>query len=72
MVNLSNASQPTCTCSSTSGEVHHVYIYITCPDIGTQLGLLNIAIVFSVCMFMCCVCVCVCVCVLVEFVQMCM
>ena len=48
-VKLSNANQPTCT--STSGEVHHVYTYITCPDIGTLLGLLNI--------FNACVCVCV-------------
>ena len=71
---LSDASQPPCT--STSGEVHHVYMYITCPDAGTSLGLLNIAIVFSVCICVCivfvfvcvcvswvCVCVCVCVCV---------
>ena len=60
---LSNANQPTCT--STSGDVHHVYMYITCPDTGTLLGLLKIAKMIGVC-------VCVCVCVLVEFVQMCM
>ena len=54
---LSNASQPTCT--STAGEVHHVYMYITCPDSGTLLSHLNIAIIFSVCV----VCVCECVCV---------
>ena len=58
---LSNASQPTCT--STSGEVHHVYMYITCPDTGTLLGLLNIAIILL------CVCV-VCVYVIV-FLQIC-
>ena len=52
-VKLSNASQPTCT--STFGEVHHVYMYITLPDTGTLLGLLNIVIIFSVCV----VCVCV-------------
>ena len=52
---LSNASQPTCT--STSGDVHHVYMYITCPDTGTLLSHLNIAII--------CVCV-------IVFVQMCM
>ena len=71
-MNLSNASQPTCTL--TSGEVHHLYMYITCPDTGTLLGLLNIAILFSVCVSMCvlCVCVCVCVCLLTEFVQICM
>ena len=66
-VKLSNASQPTCT--STSGEVHHVYMYITCPDTVTLLCLLNIAIIFRVCIFVfvcvcvvcvCCVCVCVC------------
>ena len=60
---LSNASQPTCTL--TSGYVQRVYMYITCPDTGTLLGVLNITIMFGVC-------VCVCVCVLVEFVQMCM
>ena len=59
---LSNASQPTCT--SPSGEVHHVYMYITCPDIGTLLGLLCIAIILV------CVCMCVCMCLLVEFLQM--
>ena len=56
---LSNASQPTCT--STSGEMHHVYMYIICPDTGTLLSLLNIAINLSVCVCMCCVFVCVCV-----------
>ena len=60
---LSNANQPTCT--STSGDVQRVYMYITCPDTETLLGLLNIAKMIGVC-------VCVCVCVLVEFVQMCM
>ena len=60
---LSNASQPTCT--STSGEVHHVYMYITCPDTRTLLCLLNIAIiVFCVCICVCCACV-------IVFVQMC-
>ena len=49
---LSNAGQPTCTL--TSGEVHHVYMYLTCPDAGTLLSCLNIVII--------CVCVCVCVC----------
>ena len=47
----SNASQPTCT--STSGQVHHVYMYITCPDTGALLGLLNIAIIFNVCVCVC-------------------
>ena len=64
---LSNASQPTCT--STSGEVHRVYVYITCPDTGTPLSCLNIVII-CVCV---CVCVCVCLCVLLSafvFVQM--
>ena len=59
---LSNAGQPTCTL--TSGEVHHVYMYLTCPDAGTLLSCLNIVII----------CVCVCVCVLLSvivFVQMC-
>ena len=56
---LSNASH-----TSTSGEVHHVYMYITCPDAGTLLSCLNIAII-CVCVHVCvrvCVCVCVCVC----------
>ena len=60
-VKLSNASQPKCT--STSGEVHHVYMYITWPDTGTLLGHFNIAIIFSVYVSVCFVCVCVCVCV---------
>ena len=65
----SNASQPTCT--STSGDVRHVYMYITCPDIGTLLSVFNIAIfcVCFVCVCVCVLCVCVCVC---MFVQMCM
>ena len=72
---LSNASQPTCT--STSGEVHHVYMYITCPDTGTLLDLLNIVLILvfvfvCVCCVCVCVCVCVCMCLLIEFVQMCM
>ena len=59
---LSIASQ--LTCISTSGEVHHVYMYITYPDAGTLLGLLNIAIIFSLCV---CTCMCVCcVCVLLS------
>ena len=58
---LSNA-----TCTLTSGDVHHVYMYITCPDIGPLLSPLNIAMI---CACMCCVCVCVCV--LIVFVQMC-
>ena len=64
---LSNASQPTCT--STSGDVHLVYMYMTCPDIGTLLGLLNIAMicvcmcVLCVCVHVCVLCVCACVCV---------
>ena len=64
---LSNASQPTCT--STSGEVHRVYVYITCPDTGTPLSCLNIVII-CVCVCVCvCVCMCVCmfVCVIVCF-----
>ena len=40
--------------------MHHVYMYITCPDTGTLLGLLNIAIGFSECVSVCVVCVCVC------------
>ena len=40
---LSNASQPTCT--STVGDVHYVYIFVTCRDVGTLLSPLNIAIV---------------------------
>ena len=56
---LSNASQPTCTLKKTSGDVQHVYIYIICPDTGTLLGLLNIPIMFGVCV---CVCLCVFVC----------
>ena len=70
------ASQPTCT--STSGEVHHVYFYLTYPDAGTLLSPLNIAMIcVRLCICVCCVCVCgcvcvcLCVCVLVEFVQMC-
>ena len=72
---LSNASQPTCT--SSSGEVHHVYMYVTCPDTGTLLSCLNIAIIW-VCVHVCvcaCVCVYVCLCMLLNvivFVQMCM
>ena len=61
MVKLSNACQLTSTntYTSTSGEVHHVYMYITCPDTGTLLALLNIAIIYSVCVSVCLVCVCV-------------
>ena len=58
---LSNASQPTCT--STAEDVHHLYMYITCPDTGTLLDLLNIAINFNVCVCVCVLCVCVCMCV---------
>ena len=54
--------------TSTAGEVHHVYTYMTCPETGTLLSRLNIAIIFSVlsmCVCVCCVCVlcvlCVCV-----------
>ena len=61
---LSNANQPTCT--STSGDVQRVYIYIICPDTGTLLGLLNIAKMIGVCVCVCDVCVCVCVCVCVS------
>ena len=62
-VKLSNSSQPTCT--STSGEEHHMYMYITCPDAGTPLRCLNIVIN--------CICVCVLLSVIVHvFVQMCM
>ena len=51
---------PYIVCNCLSGQVHHVYMYITCPDTGTLLGLLSIAIIFSVCV--CCVCMlCVCV-----------
>ena len=49
-----------------------MYIYLTCLDAGTLLGVLNITKMFGVCMCVLCVYVCVCVCVLVEFVQMCM
>ena len=50
----SNASQPTCI--STSRDVHHVYMYKNCPDAGTLLSPLNIAV---------CVYVCVCDCIIV-------
>ena len=60
---LSNASQPTCT--STTGDVHLVYMYMTRPDTGTLLGVLNIAIILGVCVYVCGW-------VLVEIVQMCM
>ena len=45
---LSNASQSTCT--STVGDVHHVYINVTCRDVETLLSPLNIVCVsLSVC-----------------------
>ena len=65
-VKLSNASQPTVHVLQPLG----VYMNITCPDAGTLLSPLNIAI-FCVRTCVCVICVCV-VCVLVEFVQMCM
>ena len=51
-----------------------MYMYITWPDTGTLLGLLNIAIIFSVCVSVCVLFVCVflCVCVLDGFLQMCL
>ena len=55
---LSNANQPTCT--YTSGDMQRVYMYVTCPDTGKLLGLFNIPIIFSVCVYVCVVCVCVC------------
>ena len=68
---LSNASQPTVHVLQPLG----VYMNITCPDAGTLLSPLNIAMIcVHTCVYVCvvCVCVCVCVCVLVEFMQMCM
>ena len=62
-VKHSNASQPTVL------HVLHplgVYICLTCPDVGTLLSPLNIAMIcerMHVCMCVLCVCVCVCVCV---------
>ena len=63
---LSNVCQP--TCSSSSGDVLHVYMYITFPDAGTLLSHLNIAIMcVCVCVYVC-VCVCVCMYVLCMYV----
>ena len=53
---LSNASQPTVHVLQSLG----VCIYLTCPDAGTLLSPLNIAMI---CVYVCCVCVCLCVCV---------
>ena len=55
---LSNASQPTVHVLQPLG----VCIYLTCPDAGTLLSPLNIAII-CVCMCVCLCCVCECVCV---------
>ena len=55
---LSNASQPTCT--STSGEVHDVFMYVICPDAGKLSSPLNNAIIF-VCVYVCICCVFMCV-----------
>ena len=36
-------------------------MYLTCPDAGTLLSPLNIAMICCICVYVCVVCVCVCV-----------